>query len=59
MDVTEEYKKLLEEFRNECGIVFKYSNYMTHEEMNEFQFWMLSKSKIKFTNVSNRKYELN
>lgn len=57
MDVTEEYKKLLEEFINESGIVFKYSNYMTHGEMAKFQFWMLNKSKIKFSNVSDRKYE--
>ena len=57
MDVTEEYKKLLQEFRNESGIFFKYSNYMTHHEMSQFQFWMMNKYKIELNNVANRKYE--
>lgn len=56
MDVTEELKDLVMKFKQETGIIFKYANFMTHEEMHRYQLWLLQRSDIKFNTVANRKY---
>lgn len=53
------YRKLIENYKNESKEVFKYTNFMTYEEMAKFNFWRIQKSDIKFDSIAHQKYKRN